>query len=371
MKINRLKSKKILYVFDYFPPHNLGGAGISGKIRLEKLSKKNHIVVLTPNYDNFKLEKNKKEYLLIKYPSFRYFLYKTRKQTSHKLINKKNDSFFSFLLILNILSGIEMKFWIWKINRKYGDFDILHGNNIESDTGVAFSNIKSKKIAQLRDLVIFKGEYAKNRFQRAFNNLLKNFIKKMLVKKIDGFVTISKFMKFKCAKILKISPERFEVVYVGVSKDQICELNKSEARNKLKLDKNKKYVLFVGSLTEYKGIDFLAEEIIPKIKDVQFLIIGKGHLEKRLRQNLPLNAKMYGFIPNKEIKYFYKSADVVVVPSVFEEAWGRVSSEAQANGAFAIVNDCGGLPETIIKGKGAVVKNKQLLSYLKQYFKLK
>jgi len=371
MDLRNIKSKKILYVFEYFPPYQMGGAEISGKIRLEKLSKNNKIIALTPNYDRFKLEKIKRDYLLIKYPCFRYFLYKKRKQVSHKILKKSKSRFFTLLLIFNILSGLEMKFWIWRIGKKFGGFDILHGNNIESDIGVGFSNIKSVKIAHLRDTIVFDDIYKKNILQKILNDQLIKFIRRLLVRKIDRFVAISEFMKLKCARILKINPEKITVVYNDVSKDQVCELSKQQARKKLGLSRNKKYVLFVGSLTKKKGVDILAEKIAPEIKNVDFLIAGTGPLEEELKQNISSNVKLRGFVENKEIKYYYKAADIVVVPSVWQEPWGRVSAEAQANNTFTIVNDVGGLPETIKKGKGKVVKNENLAGYLKKFFKIR
>ncbi|MBU1974578.1 MAG: hypothetical protein KKH52_04240, partial [Nanoarchaeota archaeon] len=165
INLQEIKGQKILYVFEYFPPTTLGGAEISGKIRVETLAKTNKIVVITPNYDQFKFKKTKNNYLLIKYPSLRYFLFKKRKNISHKIIKKNQKTFSTLLLFFNIINGIEMKYWIWKINRKYGPFHILHGNNIESDLGVAFSNIKIQKVAHLRDTRIFESFPIENKWQ--------------------------------------------------------------------------------------------------------------------------------------------------------------------------------------------------------------
>jgi glycosyltransferase involved in cell wall biosynthesis len=43
----------------------------------------------------------------------------------------------------------------------------------------------------------------------------------------------------------------------------------------------------------------------------------------------------------------YRDARVMLVPSVCQEAWGRVASEAQASGIPAIASAVGGLPEAV------------------------
>jgi len=54
-----------------------------------------------------------------------------------------------------------------------------------------------------------------------------------------------------------------------------------------------------------------------------------------------------------DMRPFYARTRVVLMPSVWEESFGRVVVEAQASGIPAIVSDRGGLPETA--GRGGVV----------------
>ena len=49
----------------------------------------------------------------------------------------------------------------------------------------------------------------------------------------------------------------------------------------------------------------------------------------------------------------YARARLLLVPSQWEEAWGRVVSEAQASGIPAIASDIGGLPESV--GPGGIL----------------
>lgn len=50
----------------------------------------------------------------------------------------------------------------------------------------------------------------------------------------------------------------------------------------------------------------------------------------------------------------YENASVVVMPSVVEESWGRVATEAVMNGIPVLVSDRGGLPEAA--GEGGIIQ---------------
>ena len=117
-----------------------------------------------------------------------------------------------------------MKYIIWKINRKYGPFDILYGNNIEANVGVAFSGIKAKKWAHLRDTIIFEDIETKSQLQKTIHKKTVKFIETKLHKKIDLFIAISEFMRHKCSNILKIDPQKIAVTYNGVSDNQATAL---------------------------------------------------------------------------------------------------------------------------------------------------
>ncbi len=53
------------------------------------------------------------------------------------------------------------------------------------------------------------------------------------------------------------------------------------------------------------------------------------------------------------MKQVYRSAKLILMPSMWEEAWGRVATEAQFSGIPVIASNRGGLPESV--GPGGVL----------------
>ncbi|MDW6023930.1 glycosyltransferase family 4 protein [Mesorhizobium sp. BAC0120] len=105
-----------------------------------------------------------------------------------------------------------------------------------------------------------------------------------------------------------------------------------------------------------KGVD-LAIEIARRCPDIPFSFNEswalndeyKRTLLRRL-QELP-NVALYSRTYN--MRSVYGKARVVLMPSKWEEAWGRVASEAQFSGIPVLGSTRGGLPESI--GEGGIV----------------
>jgi glycosyltransferase involved in cell wall biosynthesis len=102
-----------------------------------------------------------------------------------------------------------------------------------------------------------------------------------------------------------------------------------------------KNVHMVG-LSRGKGFGVL-QSIANRFPKLIFSIYGKrdGLIGD---DQLPSNVCYRGWANTDEI---YGNADVFLVPSQVEEAFGRVSVEALAHGCIVLVSDRGGLPETV------------------------
>jgi len=94
--------------------------------------------------------------------------------------------------------------------------------------------------------------------------------------------------------------------------------------------------LFVGRLVYYKGVDVLLDAFARCAGTL--LILGKGPLEKRLRQRaresgIAARVHFLSEIPDDDLPAYYHAADVFVLPSTHRsEAFGIVQLEAMASG---------------------------------------
>lgn len=119
---------------------------------------------------------------------------------------------------------------------------------------------------------------------------------------------------------------------------------------------NKKLVIFVGRLDKEKGIDYL----VRAAKDIngEVYILGGGDYDKELKKitkDLKLkNVKFLGYFGKeylKELRQFYRKANVVVVPSTVKEALGLVILEAMAAQTPVVASNIGGIPNIVKDGK--------------------
>ncbi len=108
---------------------------------------------------------------------------------------------------------------------------------------------------------------------------------------------------------------------------------------------------FIGTLTQAKGIELLinAFKAIHPENRVQLLIAGTGSkpYEIELKQHQSNNIRFLGYVKTEE---FYPFIDMLVVPSIWQEALGMVVIEAFAHGIPVIGSRRGGIPEMIQDG---------------------
>jgi len=143
---------------------------------------------------------------------------------------------------------------------------------------------------------------------------------------------------------------------------------RNEIRKKLGYTSQDKVILFVGRLVKEKGIlkmPTIFNKIYSTNNKVKLLIVGDGNerniMEKKLKNlNLPKNTyKFTGLIPPTKIPEFYNSADVFLMPAVWNEPFATCVLEAISCECPAIVSANGGIAKMFKKnGLGYLVCRK-------------
>lgn len=97
------------------------------------------------------------------------------------------------------------------------------------------------------------------------------------------------------------------------------------------------FVLFVGRLVYYKGLEHLIEAI-GRLQDIRLVVVGRGPLADACRaqvDRLQLGSRVtfLGKVPDEELRVLYCACQCFVLPSVARsEAFGMVLAEAMASG---------------------------------------
>lgn len=114
-------------------------------------------------------------------------------------------------------------------------------------------------------------------------------------------------------------------------------------------------VLFVGRMIPVKNA-FLLARVAAKFPEIDFNFIGTGPDFVKIK-NLKLNnIKLFGDVPYSNLHKFYQQADILCLPSAYEEGWGRVIAESISCGTPAIITNFGATTEAADKTVAIFVK---------------
>ena len=157
-----------------------------------------------------------------------------------------------------------------------------------------------------------------------------------LLSKVDKIVFITKKKKKKFFEGLNIDPRNFK-----------CEIIYHSIEVESTLYKKEKKIVFVGKLNESKGYDIFCDSVkklLDDYTDWRAYSIGD---EKRLKNySTHKNHIRLGYVPHKKVLSFLNTSEIAVIPSRWEEPFGRTALEASSRGCATIISDRGGLPET-------------------------
>jgi glycogen synthase len=164
-------------------------------------------------------------------------------------------------------------------------------------------------------------------------------------------VAISKFTGAALAEC-GVPRNRIATVYVDGAVEEIVPPRVARATGTFA-------VLAAGRLHEHKGFRTLVEAAADVVKggtELSVVIAGegpdRGELERAAAAcGLAGRVRFTGRLEAGELAQEYERADVVAVPSLAPEPFGRVAVEAMSRGTPVIASDTGGLREIVRDGE--------------------
>jgi glycosyltransferase involved in cell wall biosynthesis len=206
----------------------------------------------------------------------------------------------------------------------------------------------------------------------ANDSIFNRFTLKIQYKLADHIFVHTNQMKRELLKEFGISDSAATVIRFGINNSvPNTDINAAQAKQIFGLKKEEKTILFFGAIRPYKGIEYLLEAfegIQGNKEDYRLIIAGepkKGsekYLEKIQQlmdqsQRADKIIKRLAFIPDNETEFYFKAADVLVLPytEIFQSG---VLLLSYSFGLPVIAADVGSFSEDIISGKLGFLYNR-------------
>ncbi len=103
-------------------------------------------------------------------------------------------------------------------------------------------------------------------------------------------------------------------------------------------------ILYAGTLNKDKGIPTLIKAM-EGLEGVRLLLIGRGELAEQIEKNPKV--ELIDWMEREALYDYMKKAKAVILPSEWDEAFGRILIEAIYNGTLGIGSTRGGIPEVL------------------------
>mgnify|MGYP000878017137 CR=1 FL=1 len=156
-----------------------------------------------------------------------------------------------------------------------------------------------------------------------------------LLKNVDKIIFVSEWIKKKFFENLPIlSDNKTQIIHHSID-----PIKKNTKKNK--------QIIFVGKLNVSKGYDLYCKSmfrVLNENKDWKAYSIGE---EKRF-QNFPRHKRHLnlGQISHNKVLDYLSKSEIAIIPSRWEEPFGRAALEASSRGCATIISNTGGMSET-------------------------
>ena len=198
-----------------------------------------------------------------------------------------------------------------------------------------FFFILKKKFPGIKFVIVFHNDPNTLRGSRSVSEKIN------ILEHCDKIIFVSSYVKKKFYYNLnELLPTKGEVINPAT--------NYYNHNFKKKLRKQK-IIVFIGKLNSSKGYNYFGPAVInilKKYKDWKVIVAGN---EKRETYNFKHERfKIYDWLSHKQIINIYKKSSISIVPSTWEEPFGRTAMESSDMGNVLITSNKGGLNETSI-----------------------
>ncbi|MFK5947335.1 MAG: glycosyltransferase family 4 protein [Methylococcales bacterium] len=247
---------------------------------------------------------------------------------------------------------------------QYRKYDVI---DLPEHIGEGFFTVKENRLPTLVRLytpLSLIGILGLHKTTNALDYYLLGLMEKSSIKRCTIINSPSKALSKLVKKEFRVSRD-IELIYNPIDTDKF----KPEEGGGL-LGNNKIRVLYVGGLTDRKGVHILAQsipKILKKNDSIEFTIIGndaKGvngfdsmidYMNDIFTKNDVLDrVSLKAPVPYDDLPKYYNSADISVVPSLYDNS-PYTCLEAMSCGVPVVGASAGGMPEYIDDGENGLI----------------
>lgn len=178
------------------------------------------------------------------------------------------------------------------------------------------------------------------------------------IESAEAVVVVSEELREEVLRAYPVESRRVFLVPNGVDEKRFRPLAEQGRvmRQRYGIAESVKVLLTVGRLERGKGVQ-VALQALPQIshlvgEKVALLIVGQGRYREELEQiarRAGLSSQVFfcGFVRHQELPAFYNVADLFLMPTLMEEAFGLTVAEAMACGKPVVASRIGGIPTIV------------------------
>ncbi|PYN35206.1 MAG: glycogen synthase [Candidatus Rokuibacteriota bacterium] len=185
--------------------------------------------------------------------------------------------------------------------------------------------------------------------------LLSTWIEKTAVEAADRVIAVSATMREDILAHFRVDPSKVIVIHNGIDPERFRPTDKRDALDGFGV--RTPYVLFVGRITDQKGIFHLLEAATRLPPGVQVVLCASApdtpEIEARLRRAVSAHPNVVWInemVPHDVVTQLYSHAAVFACPSVYEP-FGLINLEAMACETPVVASAVGGILEVVVDGE--------------------
>lgn len=206
------------------------------------------------------------------------------------------------------------------------------------------------------------------------NHALFKWCYRHVLRKVDEVICVSAYIQQTAIRSFPEYAIKFNVLYNATDVEIFKPYGEQadvSVQALLNLPKATPFILYVGRLTQDKGVDVLIQafhHVLNVHPQAKLVIAGSSFFEgaaktayqqslQKLAAHIADHIVFTGFIPHQQLKYLYAAAHTVVLPSVWQDPCPLVVLESMASGTCIVASKVGGVPEVIEHGVTGILVN--------------